>query len=235
MCGRYAIIDGKRVLASYPMLQQAHGTDRAFEGTPRYNASPMQRLPVFAVRGEELQAEAMQWWLVPHWSKDGKPSVSSFNARAETLDESRLFKPYFKGSRCLVPADAFYEWKALDAGATGKKQPKQPFCIRLRSREPFMFAGLFSVWKNAEGKERPSFTIITSEPNERVKPLHHRMAVILPERHFAQWLDRSFTDTAALKQLLAPYPAKEMEVYPVSTALNNSRTEGPACMEPVEF
>jgi len=255
MCGRYAIIDGRKVLESFSRLKVKDAAP-LFASLPRYNASPMQRLPVFAMRHGEMIVQEMQWWLVPHWSKDGKTNATTFNAKSETVAESRLFAPYFKGSRCLVPAEAFYEWKeassevgvrSADArGRVGKyaeaggqvggyaserdaKKVKQPMCIRMRDRAPFMFAGLFSVWRDAEGKEFPSFAILTTEPNALMAEIHRRMPVILPEDHHEEWLDRENKNVDALKKILVPYDTKAMEAYPVSRYVNNPRNEGEEC------
>jgi putative SOS response-associated peptidase YedK len=132
----------------------------SLDDLPRFNASPMQRMPVIARRDGELVLQKMQWWLIPHWSKDGKIKATTFNAKAETLDLSKLFTPYFTSSRCLVPADAFYEWKKITMqkqvnGKTVEVQEKLPMCIRMKDQKTFMFAGLFSVWKNDKGEEYP--------------------------------------------------------------------------------
>ena len=119
MCGRYAFISGRNVQKTYDLFRSIQNAEEAFKSLPRYNAAPMQRLPVFAVRDNVLTAETMQWWLVPHWSKTNKTEFSTFNAKAETLDKSKLYSPYFKGSRCLIPADAFYEWKKTTTTGNG--------------------------------------------------------------------------------------------------------------------
>jgi putative SOS response-associated peptidase YedK len=236
MCGRYALIDGKKVLVAYTALNKAKLTGEVFKELPRYNASPMQHLPVFAVRHDELVAEQMQWWLIPHWSKDGKASFSAFNAKAETLDQSKLFAPYFKGSRCLIPADAFYEWQRVTTtqevrGKAKKVEEKHPMCIRMKDDSPFLFAGLFSIWKDPEGNEHPTFTIITTEPNELLSSIHNRMPVILPEQHFEQWLDRSYKEIDRLKKLLVPFPPKKMQAYRVSPLVSNPRNDAAECMK----
>jgi len=209
----------------------------ALDDLPRYNASPMQRMPVVAVRNNNLIVQKMQWWLIPHWSKDGKIKATTFNAKAETLDQSKLFSPYFKSSRCLIPADAFYEWQKLTTFVEVKSKnkeinAKQPFCIRMQNEKTFMFAGLFSVWKNDKGEEFPSFTIITTIPNKLMKDIHNRMPVILQQKHYDQWLDRDYKDTEKLKTLLKPYSAIKMTAYPVSNFVSNSRNEGSECMKP---
>ncbi len=236
MCGRYVLIDGRMVLASFAMLRDVQVNSQTFAGLPRYNASPMQKMPVIAVRDGVTVIQPMQWWLVPHWAKEPKTPFSTFNAKAETLEKSRLFAPYFKGSRCLVPADAFYEWKIVAPSATERGKPKPapdkiPYCIRMADERPFLFAGLFSVWKDPTGKELATFTIITTTPNELMSGLHNRMPVILDEKHFAQWLDRDFNDKERLQKLLVPYPAKKMKAYPVSKLVGNTRNDSPECMK----
>jgi len=237
MCGRYAFLNGKMV---FELVGRNLGNRKdALDDLPRFNASPMQRMPVIAQREGELVLEKMQWWLIPHWSKDGKIKATTFNAKAETLDESKLFTPYFKSSRCLVPADAFYEWKniAVQKEVKGKKvevQEKQPICIRMKNQKPFMFAGLFSIWKNDKGEEFPSFTIITTTPNELMAEIHTRMPVILKEKYFDEWLNRENKNIDDLKKLLVAYPASQMEAFPVSKYVSNSRNEGPECMKKIE-
>lgn len=230
MCGRYVYIEGDRILKVFPQLAVKDASALREDG-PRYNAAPMQRMPVFAVREGLLVVQKMKWWLVPHWSKDGRVAATTFNARAENLTKSRLYAPYFAASRCLVPASAFYEWKKLAVKGKGKTAAeKLPMCIRLKDERPFMFAGLFSVWKNASGEEFPSFSIITTVPNPLMARIHDRMPVILPEKHFERWIDRDYKDTGALQKLLVPYPATKMVAYPVSRYVSNSRNEGPECI-----
>ena len=238
MCGRYVLINGKKVFATFAVLKHLQDTGQHFEDLPRYNASPMQEMPVIAIREGSIIAQKMQWWLIPHWSKDGKIAATTFNAKSETLEESKLFAPYFKSSRCLVPVDGFYEWKKtiVTKEVKGKEKQiieKQPMCIRMKDEQTFMFAGLFSVWKNARGEEFPSFTIITTEPNELMSDIHNRMPVILPEKHFEQWLDRENRDIPSLKKLLIPHLTTKMKAYRVSSYVSNSRNEGEECMKPI--
>jgi putative SOS response-associated peptidase YedK len=238
MCGRYVLINGKMIFLLLGKNRLGSRKD-ALDDLPRFNAAPMQRMPVIAERNGELVLEKMQWWLVPHWSKDGKIKATTFNAKAETLDQSKLFTPYFKSSRCLVPADAFYEWKNMSLqkevkGKTVEVHEKQPMCIRMKDQSTFMFAGLFSVWKNDKGEEYPSFTIMTTTPNMLMADIHTRMPVILKEKHFDEWLDRDNKNIEDLKRLLVSYPAPPMEAFPVSKYVSNSRNEGPECMKKVD-
>ncbi|HUL43303.1 MAG TPA: SOS response-associated peptidase, partial [Bacteroidota bacterium] len=142
-------------------------------------------------------------------------------------------------SRCLVPADAFYEWQKIrvTGEVRGKEKvidQKQPWCIRRKDDETIMFAGLFSVWKNPKGEEMPTFTIITTEPNSVMSPIHNRMPVILNEKDYEAWTDRSFHDTEKLHNLLKPYPATRTDAFRVSTYVSNSRNDGPECMKPMK-
>jgi len=235
MCGRYVFVNGKMVLESFAKIHLESIKD-VWVDLPRYNASPGQQLPVIAIRDNKLVAQKMRWWLIPHWSKDGKINATTFNAKSETLSQSKLFSPYFKSSRCLIPADAFYEWKRISTikYVKGKKkeiETKQPVCIRMKNQETFMFAGLFSVWKNEKGDEFPSFTIITTEPNKLMEEIHTRMPVILRKDNFDQWLDRNNKDIDRLQKLLVPFTSLEMEAFEVSSYVSNPRNEGPECMK----
>ncbi|MBF8248126.1 MAG: YoaM, partial [Bacteroidetes bacterium] len=157
-------------------------------------------------------------------SRDGQPlkgsdnrPLAAFNAKGETLETSRMFSPYFANARCLVPADAFYEWKKIPVTAMvrGRKKEsveRQPVAFRMKDVRAFMFAGLFSVWRNEHGEEFPSFAIITTQPNELVSSIHNRMPVILEEKDFDRWLDRDNKNTVELKDLFVPYPAEKMKV-----------------------
>jgi len=238
MCGRYVLIDGKRVLATFPMLQQAKVTQESWKALPQYNAAPMQRMPVIIVRDGEMRVEPMQWWLVPHWAKEPKTDFSTFNAKAETIRQSKLFGTYFKGSRCLVPADAFYEWKKVirerpEKGLKSSGVEKHPMCIRMTNEKPFMMAGLFSVWKSEDGtKEMPTFTIITTSPNKLLETIHNRMPVILKEKDHERWIDRDYHDVDDLASLLEPYPDAEMKAYRVSRMVSSAKNNSAECLKP---
>jgi putative SOS response-associated peptidase YedK len=191
---------------------------------PRYNIAPSQIVPVIRqVDGREVIA--CKWGLVPFWAKDASIGNKLINARGETLKEKASFKNALAKRRCLIPADGFYEWQK-----TGKGQ-KQPMYIRLRDDGLFAFAGLWEEWKSPEGERLRTFTIITVEPNELISQIHNRMpAILLPENE-ADWVNpaNSATDVTPL---LGPYPASEMEAYPVSSAVNNPKFDDPMCVIP---
>ena len=169
----------------------------------------------------------VRWGLIPNWAKDAKIGYSLINARADTVAEKPAFRSAFKRRRCLIPADGFYEWQA-----TGTKV-KQPYFIRMMDQEPFAFAGLWEEW-TPEGEEIQSCSIITTDPNELMKPIHNRMPAILSANDYTAWLDpEELPDT--LKGLLHPYDLGQMEAYPVSTFVNRPINQGPKCIERLEM
>ncbi len=170
------------------------------EYTSNRNISPGQFVP--GVTDPDSRNMALfKWGLVPGWAKDPKVGYRMFNARAETLDEKPSFRVPFMRRRCLIPADGFYEWKLV-----GNK--KYPFLFTLKEQKPFTFAGLWESWRDQEGIELRSCTIITTEPNELVNQYHDRMPVILDSEARWQWLEESQPDI--LKSLLKPIDADLM-------------------------
>jgi putative SOS response-associated peptidase YedK len=151
------------------------------------------------------------------------------NARAETVAEKNSFKSAFRKRRCLIPADGFYEWRKNEAGSG----PKQPYYIKLETYIPYAFAGLWESWEGEDGRKIHSTTIITTEANELVGEIHHRMPVILSPESYSTWLDTSIQEPEELMGLLHPYPSEQMEAYPVSTHVNRPSNDDPECVEPV--
>jgi putative SOS response-associated peptidase YedK len=218
MCGRYSLAPTENIAARFDAQQEQLSLQ------PRYNVAPSQSLPV-VVRNSPNRLVEMQWGLIPSWSKEPRAQFSTINARAETISKSPVFRGPFKSRRCLVPASGFYEWQRTSNG-------KQPFCIRLKDDDLFAFAGLYDIWRDADGNELYSYTVITTTPNRLVAPIHNRMPVILRRDDEDAWLDNK-TEPTRLMSLLAAYPAEEMEAYPVSRALNNPANEGAELMQPV--
>ncbi len=221
MCGRYTlhvkVSDLQRLLGSVELPDDLE---------QRYNIAPTQ--PVAVVPNDGAQRlDFFRWGLIPFWAKDLSIGAKLINARAETVAEKPSFRAAFKRRRCLVPADGFYEWRKEADGKT-----KTPVHLRLKSGEPFAFAGLWESWENPDGSELRSCTIITTTPNELVAKVHGRMPVILPRDCHAQWLAEGDTDTSALRSRLAPYPADEMEAFEVSRLVGSPRNDSPACLEP---
>jgi putative SOS response-associated peptidase YedK len=217
MCGRFTLtVDADDVQSSFGVTPPPGGFP------PRYNIAPTQPVAVVTNDGRN-RAELFVWGLIPSWAKDPAIGHKLINARAETLAEKPSFRSAYKRRRCLILADGFYEWRK-----DGKV--KQPMYIHLKSGEPFAFAGLWEVWHSPLGDEIPSCTIITTEPNDLMAPIHNRMPVILPRDAYLEWLDPAERPAEKLQGFLRPYPAAAMEAYPVSTAVNNPRADSPECI-----
>jgi putative SOS response-associated peptidase YedK len=148
------------------------------------------------------------------------------NARSETVAEKPSFRAAFRRRRCLVVADGFYEWQKLNGG-------KQPFYIRLQDGRPFAFAGLWEHWKGPGDTIIESCTLLTTQPNELLRPVHNRMPVILQVKDYDLWLDTEVQQKELLQPLLRAYPSEELEAYPVSRWVNSPRNDGPQCIEPL--
>ena len=178
---------------------------------PRFNIAPSQQAPVIVSTGSGPDAKPMQWGLVPWWAKDQAIGNRMINARAETLTEKGAFKNLVDRRRCLVPADGFYEWRQ-----EGKR--KVPMWFHLKSKEPFAFAGLWDLWCKPDGNNLETFTVITTEPNELMRPIHNRMPVILRREDEEQWLDVSRARFEKARFVLKPYSAELMNAHDVSNA-----------------
>jgi putative SOS response-associated peptidase YedK len=193
--------------------------------SPRYNIAPTQAVLVLKEGDQGRELAWHRWGLIPTWASD--PSIGNrlINARGETVAEKPSFRSAFRKRRCLVLADGFYEWQAA-----GKKT-KQPYLFRLRSQEPFAFAGLWESWQGGE-EEVQTCTMVTTEANAVVRPVHVRMPVILAPEAYDRWLDPHLAGDAVV-ELLRPYPAEEMTATAVSARVNSPRFDDPACAEPV--
>ncbi len=196
---------------------------------PRYNVAPTQDVAVVREggRGKGRSVDLVRWGLIPAWAKD--PTIGSrlINARAETLAVKPAFESAFRYRRCLIPSDGFYEWEKTPRG-------KQPHYIRMRDGRVFAYAGLWERWEDPGHDPIETCTIITTDANELVAPIHDRMpAIVRPER-YDEWLDPAHRDPRSLRPLLTAYPAEEMASHPVSTYVNRPEHDGPACIEPIQ-
>lgn len=194
----------------------------------RYNIAPTQEAAVVRVEhpGEPRQLALLRWGLIPYWAKEASIGNRMINARSEGVADKPAFKWNFRKQRCLIPTDGFYEWKKVAGG-------KQPYLIRRKDGKPFAFAGLWARWKDPERGPLDTFTILTTSPNELIKPLHDRMPVILEPKDFDLWLDPKIEDPERLQPLLAPADPDPMETYPVSRAVNSPANDTPDCIEPL--
>ncbi|MDE2988916.1 MAG: SOS response-associated peptidase [Chloroflexota bacterium] len=214
MCGRYSLTADPEELAR---RFQFAGDWTAIK--PRYNVAPTQQV-LAVIGGDERRGGLMRWGLIPHWAKERKPGRPLINARAETVAERPAFRAAFRRRRCLVLADGFYEWQRTGGS-------KRPMRIVLESREPFAFAGLWSVWTDPEGQRISSCAIITTEANDLLRPIHDRMPVILARDAEEFWLDPGVDDSGVLGSLLTPYAEETMDAYEVSSLVNSFANDGP--------
>ena len=235
MCGRYSLF------APPADIEARFDAAFAFDFGARYNAAPSQSLPVITGADPDT-IQRMEWGLVPSFA-ERRSDHGYINARAETVSEKRSFADAYESRRCLVPADGMYEWVQRSGGG------KQPYRVALPDDALFAMAGLYERWEppqrqtglgefetagsGADGGQDDvveTFTIVTTEPNDTVRDLHHRMAVILSPDEESTWLTGD-TDTVA--ELLDPYDGP-MRTYPISTAVNSPSNDSPAIIEEVD-
>ena len=255
MCGRYVLILDEtnslvrylpnptpEEIASYEAMgftvsdprQERASAQGALLDAPRfgnrYNVRPTDTMPV--ITWDETghrRLELARWGLIPSWWKERKPPrMSTFNARADSLADSGMWRGPLLRSRCLVPASGFYEWPEKGGG-------KPPVFVHRRDSAIFAFAGLADTWTNPVSGERVrSYTIITVEPNDLMRPVHDRMPAILEDEAEALWMDPMTVDPDRLKSVLRPYPSELLGYERVSARVNSTGADDPGLLEPVE-
>jgi putative SOS response-associated peptidase YedK len=205
MCGRFVLITDLPAIA-----QDFDVPEVSIHFSPSRNVSPGQHIPAIIRRDNKNILASFLWGLIPSWAKDPSIGAKLINARAETIAQKPSFKNAFAERRCLIPADGFYEWKR-----EGNK--KVPYYFFLKSGQPFGFAGLYESWLAPDKKKVDTCTIITTQANEVVQPIHDRMPVIVPKDQEAIWLGGGITDPSRLLEILKPYPAKHLDCKPVNS------------------
>jgi putative SOS response-associated peptidase YedK len=225
MCGRYTIAVEQKVLEKRFGVEQYGGKHKH-----RYNVAPTQDNPVVLIQeqGKRIMVP-MKWGMIPSWAKDESIGNRMINARIETITQKPSFKSAFFKRRCLIPSDGYYEWKK-----TSKTGRKTPLRVVLKSRKPFAFAGLWSVWKNKAGEPIRSYTIITTAADELIKRIHTRMPVIVKPENESLWIDPEVTDQDALMKALVPVPADQIEMYEVAPLVGNQRNDVEKCIQPIK-
>jgi putative SOS response-associated peptidase YedK len=221
MCGRFGRFAPAETLAEQFDIAVPDSLEA------RYNIAPRQDVLVVCPDGRGgREGRFLNWGLVPFWADDPKIGDKMINARAESVFDKPAFKASARRRRCLAPADGFFEWMSRKSG-------KQPFFIRMKNGDRLM--ALAGIWDRWESDDRivESFSILTTEANELVAPIHDRMPVVVDENDYGYWLDPD-AETERLKQMLGPFPSDRMEAYPVSTKVNNPQNDTPDCVQPQE-
>jgi putative SOS response-associated peptidase YedK len=223
MCGRYVIEDYQELSERLTQVPLRYD----FQFRPTWNAAPSQTLPVIVEDDGEWVVKGMHWGLIPKWTKPGsKPKVMPINARSETAAEKPMFKSLLKYRRCIVPANGFYEWKRQDA------KTKRPYYIHLNGEPLMLFAGLYDEADTGDGPLQ-SYTIMTTNANEQMSPLHDRMPVILDPADVEDWLSREDTAVEPLEPLLRPLPEGKLDMYEVDRQVNTPRNNDPSNIAPL--
>jgi putative SOS response-associated peptidase YedK len=217
MCGRYTLTDPGQLPLRFDVEVNADTL------LPRYNIAPSQLVPVVVERPEGRALQPMRWGFQPAWAAPAPNRPAPINARAETLLERPLFRGAVVRRRCLIVADGFYEWQGTGRG------PKQPVYIRLRSGGLFAFAGLYTD----AGEGPATCAIITTDPNDAIRPIHNRMPAILEPAQEAVWIDPLLSDPSAVLACLRPFPPEELIAFPVSRLVSDVRNDGPRLIEPL--
>ncbi len=218
MCSRY-FLDADGNVIAYTFRVPVHEPIRK-----RFNIAPTQQAPVIRLaRDGARELALLRWGLVPPWAKDLAVGTKMINARAEGVEAKPAFRAAVRSRRCLVPASGFFEWK----GMPGRKQP---FAITLAERPVFAFAGLWETWQPRDGEPVETFTVVTTDANDDVAPIHDRMPVILPRESEDAWLSG---EAIGACKLLTPYSGA-MNLRAVSRVVSNSRVDVPECLNDAE-
>jgi putative SOS response-associated peptidase YedK len=220
MCGRFTIAISVGFFDRFQIPRQSSPPLES-----HFNITPSQEIPVILTNAEgDRELHMMSWGLVPSWASDPAIGHHPINARAESLTEKPMFTRLVRERRCLIPASGFFEWKKMG-------NEKIPHYIHRRDDALFTFAGLYDIW-HREGK-LCTCTIVTTEPNQIVRPLHDRMPAILREADEPLWLARRELDRTTLYRILSPYPSEDLEAYRVSRRVNDTSNDSAEVIKPL--
>lgn len=225
MCGRFVGFRPLEDLMKFFPIDVASA-----EVIENFNVAPTQEILAITRHNDKNHLEKLHWGFVPFWAKDTSVGSRMINARSETVATKPSFRTAFKNRRCLILADGFYEW-------VGKAGQKQPMFLTLPNGQPFAFAGLWETWDNQGKAQIPyrSATILTRAASDSVKPIHHRMPVILKPEAFDPWLDRKNQDVRLLQDLLQNQVYTQLKSIPVSKQVNSVKVNRPGNIKPVEI
>jgi putative SOS response-associated peptidase YedK len=222
MCGRFVqerpASELAEIFAAEPLVD---------DPGPRFNVAPTDAALVVVQREDRRAITAYRWGLIPHWADSVKAGSRMFNARAETLTSSPAFRDSLRRKRCLVPVEAFYEWRR-------EGTLRQPYTIGRSDGRPLVLAGLWDGWRDPDlDQVRRTFTIVTTTPNDTMATIHNRMPVMLDESDWSTWLDPRSADLGELLAFLEPREGPELSITPVSQLVNNVRNDGPELIAPL--
>lgn len=218
MCGRFYLVSPASELVRQFQIELPNLR-------PRYNIAPQQTAIACRVEDGMRRPALLQWGLIPGWASDPEIGKRLINARSETAAEKPAFRGAMRSRRCLIPADGFFEWQR-----TGKA--KQPYAFRMAEGGPFALGGIWDHWERPEGLLQ-TFAVLTTEPNDMMRPVHDRMPVIIEPRDYDLWLDPDARDPAKFAHLMGPFPAERMSCYTVGTRVNNVANDDPLVLEEV--
>jgi len=219
MCGRYTLRSSIEKLAEALEVASIKTDVRA-----RYNIAPTQKVAAVRVNENSREFINLKWGLVPGWAKEPEMGARLINARSETVTEKPSFRDAFRHRRCLIPCDGFFEWRR-------EGTRKQPFYFRMKDEQPFAFAGLWEHWEG-DGEVIESCTILTTNANQVLAPVHDRMPVIVAPQDYELWLDTKTITPNKLTPLLRPYAATKMTSHLVGLGVNNPRSDSADLIAP---
>lgn len=220
MCGRFTQLAG-----SLPGLDISTVEDEDGKG-PRYNGAPSQDFWVIRQHPETraYHSSRLVWGLIPYWVKEADGGRKPINARSETVAKLPSFRAAYAKRRCLVPIQNFFEWRRA-------KPPKRPYAIGMKTGAPFAIAGIWENWQHPEtGEYVRTFCLLTCPANELIGTIHDRMPVIIPPSAYQRWLSPLEADP---HDLLMPYPAEDMAMWPISTRVNSPRNDDASILDPL--
>lgn len=237
MCGRFVSPEERA-------LERAFDLGRRDNPNPfarRFNVCPTDTIPFLRMpsNSDRLELATGRWGMVPHWWKEAKPPKTSFNARLEEAAEKPMWRDAWSRARCLVPAEGWYEWQAVERvdPATGEIRPaKQPYFIRRKDGAILCFAGVMAYWKNPKtGEALRSCAVLTTAAAGGLAEIHERAPVVLPREAYDAWLDRSLVDPEAVRAVAGQrVPPAELTQWKVRLLVNNAKSDGPELIEPLE-